>query len=308
MKKPLLALVFLGLLLGGGFFFSSQCKPIGESLKIPLYFFWFTDAAVVQVEIEGRYYAMEIDTGADGWGSLQESALKAVGQKEYKQMIKFFDVKGNVYEVPEYLIPSMKIGHLKVENGIINQEHINFLRYSASFWKISPNRIKTQLKEVQGSIGRDFLRQFNCFLDFPHAALYLTENFQETERAHKFKNFISYPFELTDIGIIFVVETDLGLKRFVLDSDSSFSVIKSDARSTWTTHQLIIGNQDYGKWKFWPLEFGDVLKDVDGILGVDFFRQYAIDIDFENRVAYVEPPHGFMLRVWRDVCNWWYCL
>jgi hypothetical protein len=287
---------------------------IGESERIPLHFFRYTDLAVVNMVFEGKSYAMRIDTGSNKCFSLNESALQAIQKKEHLGTAKFFDGKGKEYEVPRFLVSRAMLGAWELENSIVDQADIDYLTKGSKLWedKTITNRTKKQLKYLDGRIGLKGLDIFNCFFDYPNAVLYISKNLQELKKhpSCSLEDFNVFSFELTGQGIIFLIDTDFGMKRFLLDSGCSFTLIKKFAieKRAIRTWRLKIGGRDYGAWNLMPYKITDRLKDVDGILGVDFFRQYAIDIDFENQVAYVEPPHGFMLRVWRDMCNWWYCL
>jgi len=138
-----------------------------------------------------------------------------------------------------------------------------------------------------------FFQQMDCFFDFPNSVMFVAKDIKvlQEDAGCSFNGFMKTPFDLTHCGVVFSVETDLGINRFLLDTGSTWSLFKSsqvekNGRS-FTTDKFQIGEADFGKTKFWLYEFSDRLE-VDGVLGVDFFKKHAICLDFHNKIAYIK--------------------
>jgi hypothetical protein len=188
--------------------------------------------------------------------------------------------------------------NLKFEGAIAREENIDFLLRGCQILPDIPflrlTIAKLYMSRVNGRIGWPLFQQMNCFFDFPNSVMFVAKDMKtlQDEAGCALDGFVKTSFDLSHCGLIVSVETDLGRRRFLLDTGSTWSLFKNSQVEkkgrSFTTDKFQIGGTDFGKTKFCLYEFSDLFE-VDGVLGVDFFKRHAICIDFHNKIAYINP-------------------
>jgi hypothetical protein len=99
---------------------------------------------------------------------------------------------------------------------------------------------------------------------------------------------VQIPFELTKGIVTLSAKTESGTKRLFLDTGASASLLNEPDASAnkWIKSQLSLGGFDFGPWDFYLYEFHFPVE-IDGALGIDFFKKYKIHLDFEHSMAYI---------------------
>ncbi len=300
------------------FYFRSHTDVAAiHAIRIPVHFLTADHIPVIDLTIDGQRCSLLLDSGTYNLG-LRQEVLERVQHKEPAGSVESFDIHGHRYLSPRFTLQSsIHIGHLKLTGVPIQEESLEFVLKGSRLWPsdtINPKTKKT-LEHLSGKVGGAILLPFNCLFDFPHSAFYLAKNREELKKLKKgcLDGFIEVPLDLQKNGILISIETDLGMKKFLLDTGADTSVLKrslidpsqaeefAPGKWSYTSHKFMIGNQDFGDWDFVLFEFPEHLT-VDGILGIDFFRQYAVALDFENKTVFIEPPHQPLLSRMIDAC------
>src|SRR5579872_6226845 len=74
---------------------------------IPIRFVPYSKLPIVEVEIEGKKYDLELDTGASGEVILRKDVLEEIQNKKFQETVRNFDIKGNLYESSEFILPHL---------------------------------------------------------------------------------------------------------------------------------------------------------------------------------------------------------
>ena len=292
------------LLLVGGISCSKDSASTSLSRSfclIPLKFVSYTEAPLIDVDIDGVQYQLKIDTGSTTCFTLKKRVLDQIDSKEPIGTCKAYDFRGNSYEEPEYLIPKVTIGKLYIEPGIASEENYFFLTQGSKSGpplKTLDRQTKKQLAHVDGRIGNGVFKSIVCFFDFSREHLLIAEDINEFKKEGILNGYTEVPFELHKGLVILSAMTDLGPVKLLLDSGASVSILKGVSdEPIFVTHKikhLTFGACEYGSWDFRLIPFTDKISDLDGILGADFFNKHAICLDFHNQVAYIQPPKSFL--------------
>jgi hypothetical protein len=81
------------------------------------------------------------------------------------------------------------------------------------------------------------------------------------------------------------IETDTGTYRLMLDTGSTSTAIR--APHSAITEKFCIMGHDFGERPIKALDVNPRLE-FDGFLGMDFFREYPLFIDYSNKVIFID--------------------
>jgi len=250
---------------------------------------------MLNASIEGKTYSLQFDLGSKFLLSLNKNVLEAINDKKSFGMAKWQDVKGNFYEEPSYSIPRVKIGNLVLTQIVARQENDAF-RTGATIWKSVQN---STCKHV-GCLGRPLLEQTNFLLDLKNSQMIACNSKRRLQKmGFVLDNMTKIPFEGGSKGIIINFETDIGMLRLGLDTGSTITLVRTcrlqdqnctkDARGfpVFTTQKFSAGNKDFGAKDLYLYEITPELKEIDGMLGMDFLENHIIYIDYKGKFVYI---------------------
>lgn len=250
------------------------------------------DLPFIEMEIEGNVYPLLIDLGSYAQMSVDREVLEKINKNAYG-IAKFEDFQGNRYESRKYLIPEIKIGNTIFAEVITKEENKDFKK-KIILWE-SPD---CPPSKIGGKVGRALLKRKNILLDFPNSRMAFFEKAESFKSSNFPDNFLATPFEITSLGITLKIQIDLGEKKFILDSGSTLSAIRSsqcknlacqkgeNGLSYFTSSQLIIGNKSFDEIRLHLLDIAEI-EQIDGVLGMDFMRRHAFYIDFRRKTLYI---------------------
>ncbi len=250
---------------------------------------------LVITEISGKKYHLLLDLGAYDQLVLNQEIL-GQSEKEAYGETHWMDFKGNRYKSNKYLLPQIKIGGVRFVDVFVKEDSEAY-RKSVTLWT-DPDDDPIRW----GNIGRAFLRRMNCLLmDFPKLKMYFNQPLTDLQQeGYQIDNFVSLPVEITRNGIILEFETDIGPKKFILDTGSTITLVKAPLIENracssedhgilyFTTSKFAIGGKDFGNMRLHQFESFSDSWDVDGVLGMDFLKNHVIIIDFRSKVVYID--------------------
>lgn len=235
---------------------------------------------IIDVSIQGNIYPLKLDLGSYISFSLSEEVLKNIHKTKYG-ISQWYDFRGKRYESLTYTIPEIKIGNLRFAHVFVNQDSEDF--HANVTFDGSP-------LQVPGVIGLSILEKYNLFIDFPHATIYASNDHLSLQNAGLLsKNLLAIPFTVHSNGIIFSVETDVGIYRLMLDTGATFTVIR--APHAGFTEKFCIMGHDFGERTIKTLDVS-LQFDFDGLLGMDFLREYPFFIDYSNKIVFIDLEKG----------------
>jgi hypothetical protein len=274
-------------------------------LRIPIEKFSSFGIPIIKVQIESVPYLVEVDLGMARPLRLNAKAIKKIKNKEKRPDVVTGDIVGNLYELRSFQIPEIRLKNWAIKDIIISEE-VPAYAVNTIFWTVSEDEKKQILKEdatiKQGTLGWRIFSQFACFFDFNHSEIFIGKNMASLlEAGCSVTGFVRVPFSIDQGGIILSITTDLGVHPFLLDTGATYSLVKQDLVSqekiekinpdieSYTTYSLLFSDQDLGVWTFRLFKMSDLYHQFDGVLGADFFRKHAICLDFQNKIAYIQP-------------------
>lgn len=228
------------------------------------------------MSLEGHAHTFKLNTGSLFSFSLSEEILQEIHKAKYGTY-KWYDFRGQQYESPTYFIPEIKIGNLRFPRVHVNQDredfHVNVT-------------LDGKPLHLSGVIGRSILEKYNLFLDFPHSAVYASSDYLLLQRAGLLsQNLLNIPFSMHPDGIFLTVETDEGTYRLVLDTGSTCTAIRSPHPASTAKFQIM--GHDFGEHSIKVLEMTSKF-DFDGVLGMDFFLEHPLFIDYSNKIILLD--------------------
>ncbi len=299
MKKAALIFLSLFVLLGCWYFFSQynqHATPLakGYYARIPIEL--IEDNALIEVEVEGKKYPVKLDLGAACQFAFFREALENISEKKFVEFFTTTDLKGNQYKVSGYSVPLIKAKNLECKDAVILEESRDFVTKGAVLWRLDDKK-NSQIPFI-GRVGRYCFKSNNLFIDFPNSMLFVTSSMDQLKKDHwPICDLFETSFEMGRWGIILSIDTDIGVKRFILDTGANASILREShlqvreaapGRQIFTTTKFALGGHDFGPFDLSLFEMASAV-DADGLLGIDFLKKYAIYLDFENNKAFIGP-------------------
>lgn len=239
-----------------------------------------------------------IDTGSSHVLDIHKRVLERVQGKEFIKISRYSDLQGTSYPVLQFRVPEVSLHQNLRLNGVIaHEENIDFLtkgtnggRPRSFFGKIKK---RLELFLIDGRIGWPSFEQMVCLFDFHKAVLYLAKDQETLKNKELFipEHFIQAPLELSRCGPVLSIETQEGTKKFLLDTGASLSIYREPNSQPldMARFMLNIKGHDFGYWDFFPYPItSDHIHELDGVLGIDFFKSHVICIDFLGGYIYIQ--------------------
>lgn len=236
------------------------------------------DYPFVTTELQNRSFALAVDVGGRFPLALRREMLDEITDKESHGTITVRYIGAQEREVPSYLIPQLKVGDLTLENVIAHEA-----------------------QEDYGTLGMFLGGEFNLLVDFPHSRIIACDTFAKLQ-AKKLADryWIRTPFEMHRGGIVFHVGTDFGTRRLAINATSTRSFFDSSVlppQKSCASSSFLLGGQQFGNITFESMDLPEGLREIDGFIGMDFLKEYAIYLDYTHKIAYVEPPKKYFERI-----------
>lgn len=292
-KKNILSLLIF--LIGFLVFFFKKSEKKGF-LEFPVHF--VSQSPCWKIEMERKTFLVEIDTGFSNQFALKGDVLDCLSNKSSLGVHNTIDVSGNEYTKFTFQIPEIKLVDAKITNATVIEENLFLLEKGSALFpdrEISAEHQK-YLDEVSGRIGMEVLLQMDYWLfDLGNSSICVIKDLYKARKRGIFNltGFLEVPFELDDCLVITEFDTDFGKKKFILDTGATLSVLMpqegEEAHQWVTTQKFGVEDACLGAMDLYLFRFSEKLG-VDGILGMDFFRNHAIFLDVKNQKLFIGPP------------------
>ena len=192
------------------------------------------------------------------------------------------NIYGNQEEALHYLIPQLKLGDLVLKNATAYQTD----------------------EERHNSLGMFLGSQFNLLLDFTQDRIIACDSFSKLcNKKIADKTWIQLPFEMHRSGIALYADTDFGTRKLVLSTACANSLFNSctfaanDELAPYVSSSFALGGHQFPNVTFEYFALPEDLKDIDGIIGMDYLKEHAIYLDYTNKTAYIAPPQRYFERI-----------
>jgi hypothetical protein len=270
---------------------------------IPIQFLQNFGFIYVPAKIEGNDYGLWIDLGMKEALSLNKGVLDKMKKKPL-HAIETRDLKGRHYESFSYRLPEIKVGKARIFNLIVKEENQEFLKNCNAFVAKDQELKEEYDRKISGRIGLEFFLQRGIqalFLDVNQLHAYVMKDIHKFHLpGYDINKMVKIPLEKRNVGLVIEVDLGIGKKKLLFDSGCAknffhtpllreFFGEKARESATFTTPYFKIADFDLGKEEFELREITELCHEFDGILGMPFFHKYAVLLDFQNNVVYIEP-------------------
>ncbi len=265
--------------------FYSACFA-SEAVTVPIAF--DTGFPVVTLTLNGKAIPFTLDTGSSRAFHLAKRDAKKFPELVYTgKKFKAMDAAGHVMEDAEVSIPNLSVNGLAfgTTTGVIAQP-----------WGLSIGKGHGPDQKLS-VLGLGFFDGRRVIIDYPSKTLTIADA-DDDAVTQRVAGWTSYPYDRSKAGQVLVLSSGKADYRMVLDSPSNVSIVRA---------KLAAGRDDFVKCDM-DLGPGRVCENVglalpggspvkallidlperfsdDGLLGQDFFFQYAVFIDSVNRVV-----------------------
>jgi hypothetical protein len=292
-------LFFLTALMSLGF--ASYYAYAKEIQKTRSFALEFTHARIphLKTSLNSIHGYFLLDLGADINCSISHQQKQGLDKANLIGKKQFINFTSSIFEVEQYHIDQASFLGLDISDLIVasepgNQELFERRVKDSQYAFLPKNFI--QETDVIGSLGNNLLKNLNFLIDF--------KNLKMSIYPKGFVPFFNYPhlnivstktfnFEyVQDLGFVCVLEIYGELKRFLLDTGSSHSLIRSSSlpqaliksskeRNSSILNEVIFKIENY-EFVIDSIYVSDEFKmrELDGILGMDFF--YGKSLFFDN--------------------------
>jgi hypothetical protein len=243
---------------------------------------------MVEITIHYQKFFLVIDTGADyATLLLKPAALQRITVHYLEDDQRSLDSQGKAYTARRFEIPSVQLGKLHFTNFQADEE----LREPAS--------------EDDGNIGNHLLNHFYALFDYQDSKMVLYPKLAQAgnyPRELGLKTWQKIHFIHNNLGIILNGKFDgcdqelqfcLDTGMTYQDEGISYGIVKpghlqelSKGKHSLMTEHFYMDGIDCGMMRFQEYDFKE--PPVDGFLGHNFFSQYKVLIDFDQRVLFIK--------------------
>ncbi len=260
----------------------------------------FTSGSIplVEIEIQGKEYTVEIDLGSE----FQLTLAKKVIDQLYKQSCGTLvsrDMKGRAYKKLAYRIPLVKMNNISFSDVLIDEQSEEFIENNLFWTDPSSNR---KVGNKVGVLGRELIETKNLLLDFKNHKFLITNDVKKLkDDGYNLAEFAKLPFEMTRTGAVLVVDTDMGKVRLSVDTGCTVSLLRAshlpketptqDEKYNLplvTTSQFEIGEKNFGPMDLYLIDIAPQLHEIDGLLGMDFLKKHIVYLDHAKKIAYIQ--------------------
>lgn len=253
----------------------------------------------IEGKIEGQSVCMGVDLGFRGEVALLGEVLDKLPNKSYVKDRKMYGFKGEKYLTPVYKIPKVQIGSATFHNLLTQKERIDFQKDAT----ILKDGVKPS-PASPGRIGWKFFRKTNLLLDLGKSQIAICNSVETFERqGYSTEKMVKVPL-LLERGLVEIEGiTSIGKMRFLLDTGCTCNHWHEEGAKpadVWNDSSLMncslkIGDSNFGSTKFRKIAINLPIH-IDAILGMEFFKEHLVYLDFQNKCAYIQR-HSFWERL-----------
>ena len=289
-----------------GLFFSKGTYSISERLywrdrahyfePIVIEEFSAANLPFFTVQVGDKPFLAEFDLGFRGCISLPSDLLSGIEPKEFLSSRVNYGFRGTGYTIDMYRIPKMKIGQRIFYDPILQGRSEALDRDSVVRSK------KTEQIEPRktGTIGWEIFQPVNLWIGLGNSSIAFCDSLESLKRkGYPVETFAKSPLLLDRFLIEFEAMTTDGFLRCVLDTGATWNLLHTDMKEGETLEQMIendlveirdfqVNGVNLKKMAFHPIPIKLPIQ-IDAVLGMEFFSNHCVFIDFANAMIYISP-------------------
>lgn len=257
------------------------------------------DCPCIDVEIDSKQLSMELDLGFRGDLSIEEDHIDLVSEKSFISERIIHGIRGKQYSVKVYRVPKAKIGKMTFIQPRLEEGSREFTKNST----FVQNGGEPSPREP-GRLGWELFYNVNLLIDIKNSKIAFCDNLNTLrERGYDVDSFISTPLFLEQGMVEFDTETPAGPLRCMLDTGATWNFLNTEIEEGRIFDQVVWDPEnvlDYTHFKIDGKDFGPIAfhripikipVHIEAILGMEFFQDTLVFLDFSNKTAYFAKDH-----------------
>jgi hypothetical protein len=249
----------------------------------------------LSIRIGEKTISSMFDLGFRGQFSIASEVLDLIQEKTYLGSSKMYGFNGKRFEKRVFEIPTIKIGAITVSRAIVQEEVQD---YKSNSHINSENNELSQ--DEPGTIGWEVFEHLNLFIDLGNEKIVACDGIERLKSEGYTAELFSQTPLIYNRGFLEIkTETPNGPLQCVLDTGCTFNCLnvaapegqtKVDMENICYFPQFDIANKSFGPIQFLHIPIQLPIQ-VDAILGMEFFKDNAVFLDFTNKMAYFTPSN-----------------
>lgn len=271
-------------------------------MVVPLHKLKHNNFYYLNIEIEKLRIPVVLDTGCSTPFVLHKDFLDLIqNKKDNGEFLKTIDINGNEHKQKSYFINSIQIEKLIDIEATVEEDnpffHTDGSKVHNPDKPLEQNNLSIQewLDKKLGLMGFKVLKwnHYWC-IDFLNSKMYAIRDWKNALKKLQLssENLREIPLLENKQGIEIVIDTDFGVKRFIIDTACSKTLMRCPSEeikehTVALSSKFKVNDYNLGKQKIYffnlPKEFN-----FDGLLGMDFLKDKTILFDFKNKKMFIK--------------------
>lgn len=243
----------------------------------------------LQIQVEDRSYIFELDSGFFGGLDASPNFIEKISDKQFSYNRTTCGIKGKEYSRSVYVIPKVKVGSSVFRNVFIQEGYSDEFNNDSVLFENGED----SLVREDGRIGWQLFSQSNLFLDLKNSRIAFSDSVETLREHGYFVESFTKTSLILDRGLAEIDTRTTSEKiRCVLDTGATWNIINrelenegEDPEETLKFPTFKIGEDDFGPIAFHPVPINLPIQ-VDAMLGMEFFSEHVVFLDFKNSQAY----------------------
>lgn len=248
----------------------------------------------ISIQVGNKILSAEVDLGFRGDCSMSSHILDQIEERTLLGSQIMYGFQGKEYNKNIFQVPNIRIGQFSIECPLIQEEAKDFYA-QAVFVKDGGNPSAAE----PARLGWKIFQNKNLLLVLKNEKIVFCDSlFTLKEQGYEIEKFVKTPL-LIDRGLIEIeAETESGTLRCMLDTGSTFNGLNSNNEGNITMQELFWNTEYFltkptfkiNQQEFGPITFRQIPIrlpiHIDAILGMDFFLENIVFLDFANNLIY----------------------
>ena len=276
---------------------SIEAQQTTYFVSVPITKFSSFQTPCINVKIEENTFLLKLDLGFRGDITITKEAIDLTSSKTFLGEKSMYGIRGKEYTKKIYQIPKAKIGAMAFSPPTLQEENEEFLK-DAQFLQ---NDEDSSSREEKGRLGWELFRDTKLLIDAQNSKVAFCNSLDTLKQeGYSVEKFVKAPL-LLDRGLVeFKADTPDRSLRCVLDTGTTWNILNAEPlgddfidATVWEPENIL----EYSFFKIEEKDFGPIFFhripiqipiQIDAILGMEFFKNHLIFLDFAEQAVYFQ--------------------
>lgn len=277
-------------------FFFGGCNPPKEKKTDNVAFFLEADISkytqkgipCVNAKIEDAEISVELDLGFSGCLNTSAMLMNRLKNKEYSHVRPIYGIRGKKYDQNVHYIKQLGIGQIHFSGKLFAEDGYSEIFHRDAVISGTPSSL-----ENDGKIGWYLFASSGLLMDLKKGKIACADSLETVKKHGYFQDsYGTSPLSLErDLVEINIANSQRSM-RCVLDTGASHTILHREVEIFDPNLVEIQSDFSLGKYKLNPLAFRPypirLPISIDAILGMDFFMDHIVFLDFKNSTIYIQ--------------------